>query len=165
MIGNKETQTLRAAASIIEQLGWLVKEHPQVKLDELGSELRKSLERFEPILLPNDVERSQLVQVLFFQLNSWKKELKRNFKSPIASFAEEQEITLLKAATLKKKDDPISIIVANAFDEKIKLIPLKQAVNALQEKGFVVAMKEQPVKNTKKTKTISDDPIDIILNA
>ncbi|NJL73755.1 MAG: hypothetical protein HC892_00685 [Saprospiraceae bacterium] len=103
MIGNKETQTLRAAASIIEQLGWLVKEHPQVKLDELGSELRKSLERFEPILLPNELERSQLVQVLFFQLNSWKKELKRNFKSAIASFAEEQQITLLKAATLKKK--------------------------------------------------------------
>ncbi len=165
MLDNEKIKALRATAAIIEQLGWLVNENPAIKLNDLGSDLRKALTHFEPVELPNHIEKSQLIQVLYEQLNAWKKTLKRNFKTPIANFAEETSITTLKAATLKKKDDPISIIVAQAFDEKINLSLLKSAVNQLQEMGFVVQIKkEAPAEKSKNRKNISDDPLDILLN-
>jgi regulator of replication initiation timing len=165
MLDNEKIKTLRATAAIIEQLGWLVNENPAIKLNDLGSDLRKALTHFEAIDLPDDIEKSQLVQVLYQQLNAWKKTLKRNFKTPIANFAEETGITLLKSATLKKKDDPISIIVAQAFEEKISITQLKNAVNQLQEMGFVIHIKKAaPPEKPKKSKNISDDPLDILLN-
>lgn len=165
MISKKETESLRAVANVIEQLGYVVEKNPKLKLAELGTSLRKTVEKFEPILLPNDLEKGQLIAVLYKQLQAWKKQLRRNFKTPIATFAEEQSISLIKASTLKKKDDPISIIVANCFDEKISISDLRNAVNVLQEKGFTIEMKTQKKDKPKKSKTTSDDPFDILLNS
>lgn len=165
MLDKEKISVLRDAASVIEQLGWLIAEHPKVNLNDLGRELRKAATNFEPITLPEDLERSQLIQVLYGQLHAWKKTMSRGFKAPIAEFAEKQGINTLKSATLKKKEDPISMIVASAFDEKISVAKLKNAVNKLQEMGFVVHIeKAAPPEKTKKNKNISDDPLDILLN-
>lgn len=165
MIGVKEASSLREVAAVIEQLGDIIEKNKSTDLNELSKQLRLSVEKFEPIDFPTDITKPQLIQVLYFQLQAWKKSLTKGYKTPIAKFAEEHQIALVKASTLKSKDDPISVIVANTFNEKIKIEYIEKAVNALQGKGYVVSFPEQQQKRRGKKGATSNDPIDILLNS
>jgi len=165
MINKNDLNALRDAANVIEGIGRIARKNPDISLEELAVKLRTSIDEFEPIELPEDLEKRTLIELLFHQLNLWKKDLKNKYKAPIARFAEEHKITKVKASTLTR-ENPIYRIVAEAFEESIKTVNLQKAVQTLQEKGYVVKIQATDSKRTGKKldsdATDSDHPFKIL---